>query len=248
MKYQIILAITTSALVSAALALPLETETMPVTRNGETKNMLVYPIWSGEYPSPVIDVNSVLQREGKTTVQAEESFQVLGQKKSCTIRNGLIHPWSLSDQNVISYFTISENQTFRLLKSADFSWDNGPEDNKSVRGETGEFLTNVFYLGEGYLMADLNDRNLQLKAANVTIDISFLDDRTQLVELVAPGQKRESEQWVQLQCLNGGTAFVSASDLLKTIGVKEGSIYGYGEVGPAIKNNSLSIPADVIGM
>lgn len=44
------------------------------------------------------------------------------------------------------------------------------------------------------------------------------------------------EQWIQLKCEDGKTAYIQDETLLATPGVKAGEITGFGSVGPAPKN------------
>lgn len=244
LKKLVTLVIVSSA--GIASALPLSSELKPITRDGVTKNMLVYSTWSGEYPIPVVDVKS--RNPGTTTLQAEASFERLGQKKSCTVENGLIHPWSQSDESVVRYFSVAENRLYRVLQPMELMWDDGPGDYKSVRAEAGEFLTNVYYLGEGFLLGDLEDRNLKLKAANVSLDVSLLGDNSKVVELTAPGKQRATEQWVELMCTEGGTAYMRDTDLLSVQGVQEGQIIDWGGVAPAPGDIEIPEPTEALGM
>ena len=50
-----------------------ESYSLPITRQGLTTTRVAYNFWSGEWPTPVIDVNS--DKSGSTTIQAYKTLR-----------------------------------------------------------------------------------------------------------------------------------------------------------------------------
>lgn len=60
-----------------------ESYALPIVRNEKKEVHLAYKFWNGEYPSPVIDMNSKIK--GTTKIKAFKSVRDLKDNIDCTI-------------------------------------------------------------------------------------------------------------------------------------------------------------------
>lgn len=65
---------------------------------------VAYNDWSGEYPGPVIDVNSKVA--GSTKIKVYKSLRGLNDLQPCQIINGIYHPWSQTKHSVLRFYSI----------------------------------------------------------------------------------------------------------------------------------------------
>ena len=87
---------------------------LDIVRDGKTQQKMTFNSWSGEYPQPVIDVNSKVQ--GSTLIQAYKSLRNLTESLSCTVKNGIYHPWSLTNQkNGTIFYTIKAQEDYQSV-------------------------------------------------------------------------------------------------------------------------------------
>ncbi|MHB8138376.1 MAG: hypothetical protein ACYDGO_08310 [Smithellaceae bacterium] len=188
---------------------------LPVTRNGITITKVAAPFWQSEYPGPVIDVSS--KKSGRTIAQAYQSLRKLDAPVACTVKNGIYHPWSKTQNSVINYYTITSVEDYRARKTVKLEQYSISE---------GDSITNVVYASEGLCIGNLKDRQIEFRCSDV-------DENPQEFQRLGEADKASRlEQWLYLKCEEGHDAFIQDSELLKTKGVKQGVIVKYGEVGP----------------
>lgn len=184
---------------------------LPITRDGTTHTMLAYNFWSGEYPSPVIDVQA--DRNKTRKIMGYTTLRNPDKKKACTIKSGIYHPWSQDKTSLINYYTIVPNVSYLA------HGDNVLENLKLKKGDQ---LKEEIYLAEGYCSYLLNG-----KIALETMCIGEENSHFKRVEV----RSHATEQWLYLTCQEGYKLFVEDKGLLTQKGVIEGKIIGYGEVG-----------------
>lgn len=195
-----------------------------IIRNGKVHHQVAYNFWSGEYPSPVINVNA--GKNGKTTIEGYAFMRDKKERKICTIKNGLYHPWSKDENSYIHFYTIVPVESYEILSTP------SSEIQKEIEGtnlKVGDKILNVVYLGEGYSQGILHS------GANEDILVSF---QSQIFENNPKIFKRienistykKDEQWLYLKCDEKYNIFVEDKDILSQKGIKEGQITGYGEI------------------
>lgn len=191
-----------------------------VVRDGVTHEQTVYNFWSGEYPMPVIDVNSKI--EGQTTINALTELRGGGTAVKCTIQNGLYHPWSSTKNSTRLFYSLTGVQDYVVTKEEIL--EIGAADKLALK--VGDKITEVQYGAEGYCLA--NHR----RGDTLTEIGAFCDAMNEEVSYLKLEKKTASlgEQWLYLNCAEGMQAFVQDKDLLSQPGIKEGQIKVYGEV------------------
>ncbi len=157
---------------SASFAAGYDVYKLNVERSGLPHLLVAGNFWQGEYPHPVIDVHS--QKAGLTTIQGWASLRKLEKRQSCTIKNGLYHPWahvtgfdlgiedetgssssstSDSTQNsVITYYTIAPVLDYKVTKKPTKDIESGfynVNDGSPVDLRAGDQIIKVIYLSEG---------------------------------------------------------------------------------------------------
>lgn len=193
---------------------------LPLTRSGEKKIRVAYNSWSGEWPVPVIDVKS--GSKGKTTIQGYLSARELTDRASCTIKNGLYHPWSATAHSVINFYSFVAPLEYVALKDL--------EEDK-IKIPKGSRIIDVAYVGEGYCTATLK---IGRTYRSFDTHFGFLDDK-EAFKKVTPDDDF-SEQWLHLKCEETDaegkkrTVFVNDKDLLSQPGITQGEFDGYGKV------------------
>jgi len=191
--------------------------TLPVTRDGKKTQRLAYDFWSGEYPGPIIDLNS--KTPGETTVRAYASVRDLSEGRDCAIQNGLYHPWSDDKKSLITFYTLTAVKNYRSEKDQEF---NGKKIKK------GDRISHVIYLAEGTCQGKLSRPG----AKGETLE-QFTCDEIDTPAEYAPLEGRDDpflEQWLYVTCGDGKKAFVQDTRLLAAPGVKEGRVVTYGTV------------------
>ena len=188
---------------------------LPITRNGITTTKVAASFWQSEYPGPVIDVSS--KKTGRTTVQAYQSLRKLDAPVACTVKNGIYHPWSKTQNSVINYYTLTSVEDYRVRKTVKL---------EQYTINEGDCITNVVYASEGLCIGNLKDRQIEFRCS------ALHENPQEFQRLEKQTPDHASEQWLFLKCEEGYEAFIQDSSLLKTKGVKQGVIVKYGEVGP----------------
>lgn len=216
---------------------------LEVERNGQTHLQVAGNFWQGEYPGPVIDVNS--KKKGRTTIQGWASLRKLNDRRSCTIKNGLYHPWSASAKSLINYYTIApavdyvvtKELTVELTESFFNEGADGAEDQVLIN--PGDLIVNFFYLSEGQAVATLvqggQSKNIFFFYDTLEANPEFFKAviKTEALDTVKYDdgtEEKRNEQWLYLNCKEGYKVFVQDSDILSQKGVKEGTVTGYGEI------------------
>lgn len=204
----------TLLLQTSALAEPVDAYKANVRRNNVTAQRLIYNFWSGEYPAPVIDVHA--SKSGTTKINAHKSLRMLDEAVSCTIKNGLYHPWSDNKTSVRDYYTVTDMADYEVKHQVELDGVLQP----------GDRLINVFPFAEGLCKGTLQSKS---RKENIQFSCDALDDPDQFKNLT-PTADRFHEQWLYLSCAEGYAAFVRDEDLLKQPGIKTGRIVRYGTV------------------
>ncbi|MBY0386505.1 hypothetical protein K2X05_15215, partial [bacterium] len=198
--------------------------------------------WQGEYPGPVIDVRS--KKKGRTTVQGWMSLRKLTDRRSCTIKNGLYHPWSESAKSLINYYTIAPVEDYvvskelsgELLESFFNVGADGAEDQVNIK--LGDKIINVFYGAEGFSTGTWiqNGKETQVDFYSDAVENAEYFSVIQKTKPLIQGKDEEgtpyeaNEQWLYLACKEGYNVFVQDSDILSQKGVKQGTVTGFGEI------------------
>lgn len=217
---------------------------LEVERNGITHLQVAGNFWQGEYPGPVIDIQSKVK--GTTTIQGWSSLRKLNERKSCTVKNSLYHPWAesnptlLQNNSVINYYTIAPVTDYKVVKPLSpevlASLDAGGE---SLQIQPGDKFVNVFYLSEGISTATLIQGK---KKTEIYLSWDALELAPESFELVLKTEaldevkyedgtiEKRNEQWLYLACAEGYNVFVQDKDLLSQKGIKEGTTTGYGDI------------------
>lgn len=190
---------------------------LPITRGLKTKDRLSFNFWNGEYPSPIIDLNS--KSKGQTKIQAFTTLRTLEKMKSCTILNGIYHPWSKTANSATNYYSITAIQEYDVLDSSHFGISKTKGNSRII---------DVIYLAEG----SCKGKSI-LNKVEKTIEFSCSDLDNKKLATKTSKEDKFDEQWIQLKCQEGGDAFIRDKDLLKIPGAKEGTLLSYGKVGPA---------------
>lgn len=219
-------------LATSTFAAPVSTA-LTVTRDAKKVLLVKYDFWSYEYPSPVIDVSA--KKPGTTKIIVEKSLSTLGRTRTCSIKNGIYHPWSETLSSVAKFVSLVPLTEYRVRKphtTALPAADGGSDDVSLVRGE---IFTRVIYLSEGFCSAEYV--NIKGQRKDVDVECSMFDNTRLFARTVnsAPAPKDPDvavgEQWMQVSCAEGYSGFIQDSALLKTPTVKEGKILGFGSVG-----------------
>lgn len=191
--------------------------TLPVVRDGKKAIRLAYDFWSGEYPGPIIDLNS--KTPGETTVRAYASLRDLSQSRDCAIQNGLYHPWSDDKKSLIAFYTLTAVKTYRSDKDQEF---NGKKIKK------GDRISQVIYLAEGTCQGKLSRPGEK----GETIEEYTCDEIDNPADYVLLEGRDDPflEQWLYVACGDGTKAFVQDKQLLAAPGAKEGQVVTYGTV------------------
>ena len=195
---------------------------LPITRDGVTKTRVASNFWSGEYPYPVIDVKKM------TTVAAYKSLRTLDEPVACTVKAGIYHPWSDTENSVILYYTLSGITTYKVTTSGfNTEVDLLGGESTGLYLEAGDLITNIVYASEGWCIGTRVDTTGAKQGVYL-----MCDGAPEQMEVVEENWKY-GEQWVYLQCAEGHKAFIQDKTFLKQPNVKEGKIGGYGTVFPA---------------
>ncbi len=230
---QLIVALTLSALSLSVFAQPPVSKITSIVRENQWHTRVSYEFWSGEYPSPVIDLSAKVV--GKSTIKVERSYETPGKTAMCTVDNGVYHPWSTTTN--ATYITIAALKEYKLTRAFDFesnSYDEKSGDIKTekIKAQHGDVVTRVVYLGEGYCSAELiYQPNLQRK--EVDFFCGDIDDTSIFKETKQSQSDNFSEQWIAFTCAEGFTGYIQDKQLLASPGARPGRILSHGEVGPA---------------
>ena len=187
---------------------------LPITRKETTHKMVAAPWWSGEYPTPMLEVMSKEKDSKTVTIQGHASLRKLTDpQKACTIDTGVYHPWG-KGHNVETFYSIMPWVQYEILKDV-------PEEGL----KTGDILDNEIYAAEGYCnyvhVSGSTKKEVQLWCGG-ELDTSIYK------KIDHPAHA--GEQWLYLNCKEGYKVFVQDSELSKQTGDVTAKMCGYGTV------------------
>ena len=187
--------------------------TLPITRHGVTHSMVAYNFWSGEYPKPVIYLKHTHNNWSK--IRGYTSLRNLTNRKVCTIKSGIYHPWSKDETSLIDYYSIIPKIDYVAMQNTTLG-------NQKIK--KGDRLENEFYIAEGRCSYLLNKRRqIATTCIEEAIEDTFIFKRIK-------SSPHPREQWLYLNCREGYKIFVRDIDLLSQPNVRSGAISGYGRV------------------
>lgn len=207
-------------------------ESMPykidVIRNGKVHHQVAYSFWSGEYPGPVININS--SKVGKTTIKGYTSLRDKKDIKPCSVSNGLYHPWSTKQSSLIRFYTISPIESYQVTTIPSKEIHNelsitSPEEYLKV----GDKIINIVYEGEGYSEGILQVSSKTDKLLSFQSEI-FDNNPTVFKKIEDVKTLPNPEQWIYFKCEEGYNIFAEDKHLLSQKGIKRGEVTGYGEI------------------
>ncbi len=225
----------------ASASAELGTYKLEVERNGVKSLQVAMNTWQGEYPGPVIDVSSK-KKNKTTTVKGWESLRELTVQKSCTIANGLYHPWSQTKNSVVNFYTIAPVLDYVVMKDITNPQDLGLsalyEADSVPMIKANSEIVNFMYLAEGGAMATLlqDDKELYLYLSYDSLEkpeyfTKTLETKALKTVIEEDGSTYDvNEQWLYVKCVEGYNVFIEDTALLSQKGVKQGNITGYGDI------------------
>ncbi len=167
-------------------------------------------IWQGEYPAPIVDVQSPLTTEVQTDLCGEAP------KRQCTIAAALYHPWAFETK--AEYWTVRGID--RFIADKDFPLDDG----KTV--PPGTVIEVTAYVGEGFCSLRVNGSETGGTCPDVLTD----DAGNSLAHRDGPESSGE-QQFVAVDCTDGGKGYWLVNDAIFQLpGVKQGELVEYGKV------------------
>lgn len=198
--------------------------TIDIVRNGKVHHQVAYNFWSGEYPEPVINVHA--GKSGKTTINGYTSLRNKKERKVCTIKNGLYHPWSKDENSYIHFYTIVPVESYEILSTP------SSEIQKEIEGtnlKAGDKILNIVYLGEGYSEGILHSNAIEDTLVSFQSQI-FENNPKIFKKIKETNTANITEQWLYLKCDEKYNIFVEDKDILSQKGIKRGEVTGYGEI------------------
>lgn len=170
--------------------------------------------WQGEYPSPVIHVKQ------EVLLPAHVDPCEAATEMTCTLAPGVYHPWSATTS--AGYATVRPVDVYRAKVAMDVELDAGGT--KAVAAGT---TVNVpFYMGEGFCAFEAAGATWQGECPGMGGD----EDPWETVSKHDGGDR----QLMSVPCADGRTGWIDVdASLMGRPEVAEGTIVGYGEVGPS---------------
>lgn len=208
---------------------------LPITRNGKKSTRIAYNLWSGEWPSPIIDVKSH-KMDGFTTIQAFTNLRspTEADRVSCTIKNGLYHPWSEKDPSIENYYTITNVADFKVIKKTAYEIYNlKTRTIETAQVPKGAEFLNVVYYAENYCGA-IYKLGKTLKSFSQHCD--FFYNNPDMIQTSQPESDKFNEQWLYFTCQEKDAsgkpikAFIRDEELMKHPEIKSGCPGEYGTV------------------
>lgn len=199
-----------------------------IVRNGKVYHQVVSQFWEGEYPSPVININS--QKKGTTTITGYESFKDKTKQKLCRVKNGLYHPWTQDDTSIINLYTINPVISYEIIKKPSMSiQSNFNLDAKTQkRGlKIGDKIFNIVYISEGNSEGILRTKEQKEILISLSTNV-FIENPKFFKQIEKSSSLPKLEQWLYLKCVDNTNVFVQDKDLLLQKGIKEGQVLGGG--------------------
>jgi hypothetical protein len=196
---------------------------LDITRDGKTLEMVVYDLWSGEYPGPVVAIGK--SDKGTTKIIGSTSMRKMENDATCTVSNGLYHPWAEKTKTPYELYTVTGNAEYTATKDIEVTFfdNNAVGEYKKMTVASGEKLTEAVYLGEGFCQYVVGGARTEIQT-----DCAQVGDNNDFVKTDLPSHP--TEQVIKLSCKEGIDAYVTVDQLLKQKDVKEGQIESYGSV------------------
>jgi len=174
----------------------------PVCPDGRT----VFPFWAGEYPSPVIQIDSPIEH-----MVADAPCD--GATRRCTIPAGLYHPWSQELPGGVAFGSRTAPQIYIAQKAHRF--EGGTEI------KAGQEVVVTTYLSEGFCAMEINGTAIEDMCPGTGGDHWTEKPRT------AP----QDDQVLKVPCDGGQPGWLVVDDaFIARPDVGEGEITGYGDV------------------
>lgn len=208
-----------------------ESYKLPVMREGKKNTRVAYNFWSGEWPQPIIDISSEVK--GTTKIQGLSNLRnpAEAEKISCTVKNGLYHPWSEKDPSIQTYYSLVDVEDFTVLQDTKLEFYDRKGNVKYLRVPKSATISNLIYYGENYCGAILKiGKNKRPIAASC----DYFNDNKVFKKMQENDDFRE--QWLYFVCEEKDAAgkaikvFVRDQELLKQPGVDKGCPADYGKV------------------
>jgi hypothetical protein len=179
---------------------------------------------------PIPDLNSK-QKNETTTIMGYSSPRVLNERTSCTIKNGIYHPWSTNLPSLINFYSFISPVDFEALKDTVLAEGTRDGVQTGVKVPKGAKVINVIPLSEGYVSGAVK---IGQSLRSVEVFYTELYESKNFMRLTPEEDFRE--QWLHLQCAEkdssgkARTVFVQDKDLMAQPGVKAGAFAEYGKV------------------
>jgi len=202
--------------------------TIKITRDSKVHDRVAAPFWMSEYPSPVINVHAT--KKGVTTIKGYATLRELTVRKSCTITNGLYHPWAKESNSVLQFYTIGPVESYKVTVDLPTQLlEDIAQDDSKRSVQRGDTIHNTVYLAEGRAVGVLHSNQKNDTLIEFSSDI-FEKNRGIFEQIEKVDTYPKTEQWLYLQCQEGYKIFVQDDDLLSQDGIKEGKTVGYGDI------------------
>ncbi|MDD5548589.1 MAG: hypothetical protein PHI79_03205, partial [Sulfurovaceae bacterium] len=161
-------------------------------------------------------------KNGKTTIEGYVSMRDKKERKICTIKNGLYHPWSKDKNSYINFYTIVPVESYEVIST--------PANDLAEKSlKTGDKIINIVYLGEGesqgILQSNSNEDTL------IYFQSQIFENNPKIFKSIENiSTYNNDEQWLYLKCDERYNVFVEDKDILSQKGIKKGQITSYGEI------------------
>ncbi|MBX2798909.1 MAG: hypothetical protein KTR31_14630 [Myxococcales bacterium] len=188
----------------------------PEPPRGCPPGVALAPGWPGEYPEPVVEIVRPITTPGRTQACDPQSTT------PCTLPAGLYHPWAKTQAH---YATLRAVERYEVATAHTLG-------SESVT--PGTVVEMLQYIGEGFCLFAIGDRHTQADCPDQ------IEKRSPGTLKALAGVERAPENWFRVQCTEGHSGWIHASEALLAIeGVRRGKTTGYGEVAGA---ESISRP------
>ena len=183
---------------------------------------LAYDGWSGEYPGPILQVNSPITVPGLSIVCDEKP------SLNCTVPAGLYHPWS--EVSRAEFKTVGVVRRYMATQDARLGGQAIPK---------GTEVVEQFYMAEGMCGMSVNGQAIE----DDCIGHNAMSSRFKELPAATPGF--ENQQYLGVTCAEGHKAWIRITKKIMTMPqVQEGEILQYGEVGPSLLKDGSPSPLD----
>ncbi len=207
--------------IAAATTLPFKPAAAAPTPSGQgtcPDGRLVRPGWQGEYPMPILHVQTDAPLPARSSACAPQA------DRSCRPTPGVYHPWSRSlppaGAKADRFVTVRGVDRWRMLR------EHRPEGWRETL-PAGAVVEVLFYAGEGYC-----EERVEGGAVDVQPCPDLWPEGT--AERIAPAEEPAETQLVRVPCAQGGAAWLEGSAaIFEQASVAEGELIEYGQVGPA---------------